>query len=82
TPSQGLFTRMLYAAFMSLNASHPNLTRSCWLCYDSKPPFYEGKGFNKIFNYSKELSPKQCKWNTPCKGITLGMVSGYGICIG
>ena len=77
-----LFTRMLLAAFMSLNSSHPNLTQSCWLCYDSKPPFYEGIGLNVMFSYSKRFSPKQCKWNTPRKGITLNMVSGQGICIG
>ncbi|NWH83646.1 ENV2 protein, partial [Aegithalos caudatus] len=78
-PTQGLFTRMMHAAFMSLNASHPNLTRSCWLCYDSKPPFYEGIGFNTMFSYSKEFSPKQCRWDAPRKGITLKMVSGIGI---
>uniref|UniRef100_A0A803W4M7 Uncharacterized protein n=1 Tax=Ficedula albicollis TaxID=59894 RepID=A0A803W4M7_FICAL len=77
-----LFIRMLYAAFMSLNVSHPNLTRSCWLCYDSKPPFYEGIGLNIMFGYSKAPIPKQCKWNTPRKGITLKMVSGQGVCIG
>ncbi|NXM89819.1 ENV2 protein, partial [Oenanthe oenanthe] len=82
TPPHSLFTQMLYAAFMSLNASHPNLTRSCWLCYDSKPPFYEGIGLPIMFSYSKESSPKQCKWDTPRKGITLKMVSGQGICIG
>ena len=77
-----LSTQMLLAALMSLNTSHPNLTKSCWLCYDSKPPFYEGIGLNVMFSYSKKFSPKQCKWNTPRKGITLKMVSGQGICIG
>ncbi|NXR76308.1 ENV1 protein, partial [Pycnonotus jocosus] len=82
TPSQNLFTRMLHAAFKSLNTSQPNLTKSCWLCYDSRPPFYEGIGSNKTFDYSQESSPKQCKWNVPSKGITLGVISGYGVCIG
>ncbi|NXM87013.1 ENV2 protein, partial [Oenanthe oenanthe] len=82
TPSQSLFTRMLHAAFISLNTSRPNLTKSCWLCYDSRPPFYEGIGSNKTFKYSQEASPKQCKWDAPSKGITLGIISGYGVCIG
>ncbi|TRZ11344.1 hypothetical protein HGM15179_015762, partial [Zosterops borbonicus] len=80
--SQGLFNRMLYAAFLSLNTSHPNLTKSCWLCYDAKPPFYERIGVSTMFEYSKRANPKQCKWDTFRKGITLGMISGYGLCIG
>uniref|UniRef100_A0A8D2Q0X7 ENV2 protein n=1 Tax=Zosterops lateralis melanops TaxID=1220523 RepID=A0A8D2Q0X7_ZOSLA len=74
--SQGLFNRMLYAAFVSLNTSHPNLTKSCWLCYDAKPPFYEGIGVSTMFKYSKRANPRQCKWDTSRKGITLGMISG------
>ncbi|TRZ19339.1 hypothetical protein HGM15179_007756 [Zosterops borbonicus] len=80
--SQGLFDRMLYAAFASLNYSQPNLTKSCWLCYDAKPPFYEGIGVSTMFEYSKGANPKQCKWDTSRKGITLGMISGYGLYIG
>uniref|UniRef100_A0A8C3QG78 Envelope protein n=1 Tax=Cyanoderma ruficeps TaxID=181631 RepID=A0A8C3QG78_9PASS len=80
--AQNLFTRMLYAAFLSLNALQPNLTESCWLCYDSRPSFYEGIGSNRTFQYSQEASPKQCRWDTPSKGITLGIISGHGVCIG
>lgn len=82
TPPHDLFTRMLQAAFMSLNTSRPNLTESCWLCYNAKLPFYEGVGLTTQFSYSKESNPKQCRWDTPCRGITLEMVSGQGTCIG
>ncbi|NXO78062.1 ENV1 protein, partial [Sitta europaea] len=81
-PPKNIFTRMLYAAFESLNATQPNLTKSCWLCYDSRPPFYEGIGSNRTFSYSQEASPRQCKWETSSKGITLGIILGYGVCIG
>ncbi|NXS80210.1 ENV2 protein, partial [Erpornis zantholeuca] len=79
---QSLFARMLYAAFVSLNATQPDLTASCWLCYDSRPPFYEGIGSNKTFRYSQEANPKHCKWNAPHQGITLGIISGLGTSIG
>ncbi|NXM52572.1 ENV1 protein, partial [Illadopsis cleaveri] len=71
-----LFYRVLDATFLSLNQSNPNLTSSCWLCYDSKPPFYECVAFNVSFNYSNDPNPAQCRWNTPRKGITLTHVTG------
>ncbi|NXR26771.1 ENV2 protein, partial [Cinclus mexicanus] len=70
-----LFHRMLKAIFLSLNASEPNLTSSCWLCYDANPPFYEGVALDSPFNYSSGSSPQQCLRNTPRKGITLEQVS-------
>ncbi|XP_056362135.1 MLV-related proviral Env polyprotein-like [Oenanthe melanoleuca] len=80
--SYDLFHRMLDAVFLSLNASEPNLTNSCWLCYNASPPFYEGVALNAPFNYSKDSSPKQCLWDTPRKGITLEQISGQGVCVG
>uniref|UniRef100_A0A8C3TNH9 Envelope glycoprotein n=1 Tax=Catharus ustulatus TaxID=91951 RepID=A0A8C3TNH9_CATUS len=80
--SHALFYRMLNMAFSSLNATKPDLTNSCWLCYDTNPPFYEGVALNIMFSYSKESDPKRCPWNSPWKGITLEQVSGKGICVG
>uniref|UniRef100_A0A8D0EYG2 Integrase catalytic domain-containing protein n=1 Tax=Strix occidentalis caurina TaxID=311401 RepID=A0A8D0EYG2_STROC len=76
------FFDVLDATFWSLNQSNPNLTNSCWLCYDVHPPFYEGVALNVSFNYSSDSSPAQCKWDTPRKGITLSQIRGQGICFG
>lgn len=73
---------MLEATFLSLNESNPNLTDSCWLCYDVKPPFYEGIALNTPFSYSTADAPRQCRWDTPRKGITLSQVTGQGRCFG
>ncbi|NXM58605.1 ENV1 protein, partial [Illadopsis cleaveri] len=77
-----LFYRMLDAAFQSLNASKPNLTNSCWLCYDTSPPFYEGVALDTPFAHSNSPNPVQCWWNTPRREITLALISGKGICVG
>ncbi|NWH83092.1 ENV2 protein, partial [Piaya cayana] len=74
--------RMLEATFLSLNESNPNLTDSCWLCYDVKPPFYEGVALDTPFSYSTADAPRQCRWDTPRKGITLSQVTGQGRCFG
>ncbi|NXG95370.1 ENV2 protein, partial [Loxia leucoptera] len=70
------FFNMLNATFLSLNQSNPDLTESCWLCYDSKPPFYEGVALNVSFNYSTLQDPPQCRWDTPRRGITLSQITG------
>ncbi|NXO94133.1 ENV1 protein, partial [Certhia brachydactyla] len=77
-----LFYRMLDAVFQSLNMSEPNLTDSCWLCYDTNPPFYEGVALNIPFTYSRDPNPTQCRWNAPRKGVTLPLITGQGICVG
>ncbi|NWV64393.1 ENV1 protein, partial [Malurus elegans] len=76
------FLHVLDVTFRSLNQSNPNLTSSCWSCYDVYPPFYEGVALNTSFDYSSDGSPSKCRWDTPRKGITLGQVRGQGICIG
>ncbi|NWI80890.1 ENV2 protein, partial [Dryoscopus gambensis] len=74
--------RVLQATFLSLNESNPNLTDSCWLCYDAKPPFYEGVALDTPFSYSTADAPHQCRWDTPRRGITLTQVTGQGRCLG
>ncbi|KFP08318.1 hypothetical protein N300_02225, partial [Calypte anna] len=76
------FFSVLDAAYRSLNHSNPNLTSSCWLCYDMQPPFYEGIAFKASITYSSNSNPTQCNWDTPRKGITLSQVRGKGVCFG
>ncbi|NXO69609.1 ENV2 protein, partial [Phainopepla nitens] len=73
---------VLNVTFASLNQSNPNLTKSCWLCYNAEPPFYEGVALSVAFTYSWEESPHQCRWDIPRKGITLSQVTGQGKCFG
>uniref|UniRef100_A0A674GKU5 Envelope glycoprotein n=1 Tax=Taeniopygia guttata TaxID=59729 RepID=A0A674GKU5_TAEGU len=74
--------RMLEATFLTLNETKPNLTNSCWLCYDIKPPFYEGIALDTPFSYSSASAPHQCRWDTPRRGITLSQITGQGRCFG
>ncbi|NWW41966.1 ENV2 protein, partial [Panurus biarmicus] len=76
------FFSVLNATFGPLNLSNPNLTKSCWLCYNAKPPFYEGVALDVGFNYSAAKNPHQCRWDTPRRGITLSQVTGQGKCFG
>ncbi|NXO81391.1 ENV2 protein, partial [Sitta europaea] len=80
--SHDLFLSVLNATFLSLNQTNPNLTMSCWLCYDAKLPFYEGIALDVSFNYSTVRSPRQCRWDTHQRGITLSQITGQGKCFG
>lgn len=52
---------LLDLAFQFLNASSPNATDSCWLCYDTAPPFYEAIGFLTNVSSSLESSDEKCR---------------------
>ncbi|NXM09840.1 ENV1 protein, partial [Tyrannus savana] len=70
------------ASYRALNQTEPNMTDSCWLCYDVQPPFYEGVGLNATFKLSKENIPAHCHWHEKEIGLTMSQVSGSGTCIG
>ena len=64
---------------MVLNATHPNMTRSCWLCYDTVPPYYEGVAVQAHVTISTSL--QDCRWRSK-QSLTLEQVSGQGLCLG
>ncbi|KAF0874267.1 ENV2 protein, partial [Crocuta crocuta] len=72
----------LTAAYEALNQSNPDVTESCWLCYDIQPPYYEAVGLTAPYNTSNEIFPAGCKWDQKKPGLTLQAVSGKGTCLG
>ena len=81
-PSQHPLWALMSQAYKFLNTTKPNHTRSCWLCYDIWPPFYEGIAI--MGQYNTTTDPHACRWNQEpgSKGLTLQSVSGQGLCIG
>jgi hypothetical protein len=62
-----------------LNGTNPNVTKSCWLCLMSGPPYYEGMAV--IGTYNNTTSHDHCSWGCS-HTFTLTEVSGTGTCIG
>ena len=58
------------------------MTTNCWLCYDTKPPFYEAVGIPSDPKLVNGTNPAQCDWNFTKPGITMQHVSGQGTCVG
>ena len=73
---------LVNAAFTVLNHTNPNVTQSCWLCYNLHPLFYEAIGLNVSYNLSLDRSPPQCQWEERKVGLTMNEVWGLGLCLG
>lgn len=74
-------TALIQHTFLTLNHSNPNLTKSCWLCYDVSPPFYEGIAVLGDFNTTTDHH--ECRWTQQGTArLTLQSVSGHGLCLG
>uniref|UniRef100_A0A8C9E740 Envelope glycoprotein n=1 Tax=Phocoena sinus TaxID=42100 RepID=A0A8C9E740_PHOSS len=72
---------LVQAAFEVLNATNPEATKSCWLCYAAPPPYYDAIGYNS--NYSNVNTPDQCRWKQEGNSkLTLASVLGNGTCVG
>lgn len=71
---------IIVGAYYILNASRPDLTESCWLCLDAKPPYYEGVAIKG--NYTAASTANSCRWQQTAAKLTLQAVTGQGTCIG
>ncbi|NXR20817.1 ENV2 protein, partial [Cinclus mexicanus] len=74
--------KVIQASYFALNESRPNSTYSCWLCYDTRPSFYEAVEINESYTHSNTTNPPQCSWGDRKKGITMQHLMGIGVCIG
>ena len=72
---------MIINSYQVLNSTRPDLTSSCWLCYDIKPPYYEGIAVPG--SYSPTQNHAACRWQQKGNArLTLQQVTGRGLCIG
>lgn len=66
TKGGDLLLELLNRSFLVLNSTKPNLTTSCWLCYDTAlplpPPYYDGIAV--VSNCTKVTDPNQCRWQS------------------
>ena len=72
---------MIINTYQVLNSTRPDLTSSCWLCYDIRPPYYEGIAFLGIYIQTRDH--RACQWQQ--KGdarLTLQRVTRQGLCLG
>ena len=51
---------MIINTYRVLNSTCPDLTSSCWLCYDIKPPYYEGIAVPGVYIQTK--NHRACRW--------------------
>jgi hypothetical protein len=73
---------LVNAAFLTLNHTSPNMTTSCWLCYDVRPPIYEAIGLNAAYNVSTSENLTQCSWGNRKRGLNIHQVSSQRTCLG
>ncbi|XP_071063861.1 nuclear valosin-containing protein-like isoform X11 [Dasypus novemcinctus] len=74
---------LIKASYVSLNSSHPNLTRSCWLCLSPSLPLYDPLAIPApLFISSTDDSPSSCNWDQSTHiSLTFTHISSKGICI-
>uniref|UniRef100_U3KMW6 Uncharacterized protein n=1 Tax=Oryctolagus cuniculus TaxID=9986 RepID=U3KMW6_RABIT len=72
---------LLSAMYQVLNVTNPNETRSCWLCYEMRLPFYEAVGITGNYSVSPNSQGCQREQKAPA-GLTVPSVTGKGLCVG
>lgn len=73
--------QLINQTYFVFNATNPDQTSECWLCYSAKPPFYEAIGLQANFFQTKD--PNQCRWSQSLKyKLTPQDVHGQGTCLG
>lgn len=69
---------LILGAYSVLNATQNELTKSCWLCLSSAPPYYEGIAIDGNYTVS---NGSQCSWKDTHQ-LTVQEVTGQGLCVG
>ncbi|NXY15324.1 ENV1 protein, partial [Atrichornis clamosus] len=85
TPEENSLWKLIHVSYQVLNATYPNLTEHCWLCYGIKPPFYEAVEVTTKSRRINGTNPTKCLWKREMgqkQGITMAQVTGKGRCIG
>jgi hypothetical protein len=62
-----------------INRNNPDMTKSCWLCLASGPPYYEGIAVSGTFKNT--TSHEACVWGASHR-LTLTEVTGTRTCLG
>ncbi|XP_044540107.1 MLV-related proviral Env polyprotein-like, partial [Gracilinanus agilis] len=70
---------LIDGAYTALNATRPDLTITCWLCLNPKPPYYEGIAY---YSTPANLSAPSPRCTSTPHRLTLAEVTGKGLCIG
>ncbi|KAJ1068262.1 hypothetical protein K5549_019789, partial [Capra hircus] len=74
--------KLVKAAYATLNQTHPEATKCCWLCYNLIPPYYKAVGLNASYDLANGTDPPQCRWGEQKVGLTMREVWGKGLCMG
>ncbi|NXT95031.1 ENV2 protein, partial [Anhinga rufa] len=73
---------LMKTSFQVINKTNPILTIECWLCFSTKPPYYEAIGLGRTPRVVNGLNPGSCRWENNAQGLSLLHVQGRGRCIG
>ena len=74
--------KMISLAYLTLNASRPDLTNGCWLYYNIRLPYYEAVAFSLEFNMTADVSAYRWQQQPGAGHLTVGSIMGIGTCIG